>query len=127
MRKFVKTILYTDQYGYAKFKQEIIHFNEGTTQSELTELFSAKNYQIRFSPKGFVSNFHCTESPQWVFILEGQIEIGLQDGTTKTFKRGDHFYSADILPNNMTFNPNLHGHRSRQVGNEPLVTLFLRD
>ena len=38
-----------------------------------------------------------------------------------------HFYSADTLPSGADFDPAVHGHWSRQVGAEPLVTLFLKD
>jgi hypothetical protein len=83
-------------------------------------------YQLRESPIGFRSDFHCTENPQWVFILRGQMEIGLQDGSSRVFGPGEHFYSADVLPPGATFDPQLHGHWSRQVGDTPLVTLFVR-
>jgi hypothetical protein len=42
------------------------------------------------------------------------------------FAPGEHFYSADMLPVGATFDPALHGHWSRQVGSESLVTLFVR-
>ena len=83
-------------------------------------------YQLRESPVGFRSDFHCTEYPQWVFILRGQMEIGLQDGSSRIFGPGEHFYSADLLPAGASFDAAVHGHCSRQVGGEPLVTLFLR-
>ena len=83
-------------------------------------------YQLRESPAGFRSEFHCTENPQWVFILRGRMEIGLQDGSSRVFAPGEHFYSADVLPAGASFDPKMHGHWSRQVGNEPLVTLFVR-
>ena len=54
------------------------------------------------------------------------MEIGLQDGSARVFGPGEHFYSADLLPEGAVFDPALHGHRSRQVGEEPLVTLFVR-
>ncbi len=54
------------------------------------------------------------------------MEIGLQDGTIRVFSRGDHFYSADTLPTGATFDAKVHGHWSRQLGEEPLVTLFVR-
>jgi hypothetical protein len=76
---------------------------------------------------GFRSQFHVTGKPQWVFILSGQMEIGLQDGTSRVFSAGEHFYSADTLPEGATFDPTVHGHWSRQVGDEPLRTLFLKD
>jgi hypothetical protein len=40
----------------------------------------------------------CTETPQWVFILRGVMEIGLQDGSFRAFRPGEHFFSADVLP-----------------------------
>jgi hypothetical protein len=82
--------------------------------------------QLRQSPVGFRSEFHCTGDPQWLFVLRGSMEIGLQDGTTRTFRAGEHFYSNDTLPAGATFDPKVHGHWSRQVGSEPLVTLFVR-
>jgi len=54
------------------------------------------------------------------------MEIGLQDGSKRVFRPGDHFYSADVLPAGAVFDPALHGHCSRQVGDEPLKTLFVR-
>jgi hypothetical protein len=55
------------------------------------------------------------------------MEIGLQDGSSRVFSAGDHFYSADTLPEGATFDPAVHGHWSRQVGDVPLRTLFLKD
>ena len=49
-----------------------------------------------------------------------------QPGSTRLFKPGDHFFSADTLPSGATFDPHRHGHNSRQVGDEPLVTAFVR-
>ncbi|HQP67978.1 MAG TPA: hypothetical protein PK072_15135, partial [Quisquiliibacterium sp.] len=95
--------------------------------SMLSRLAPSGGYQLRRSPVGFRSQFHCTGAPQWVFILRGRMEIGLQDGTSRVFGPGEHFYSADTLPAGATFDPAVHGHWSRQVGTEPLETLFVRD
>jgi hypothetical protein len=54
------------------------------------------------------------------------MEIGLQDGSSRVFSPGEHFYSEDLLPAGATFDEKVHGHWSRQVGNQPLVTLFVR-
>jgi hypothetical protein len=61
-----------------------------------------------------------------VFILQGQMEIGLQDGSSKVFGPGQHFFSADSLPEGAVFDPAVHGHWSRQVGQEPLISVFVR-
>lgn len=54
------------------------------------------------------------------------MKIGLQDGSSRNFKAGEHFFSADLLPAGATFDPAVHGHWSCQVGDQPLVTLFVK-
>jgi hypothetical protein len=54
------------------------------------------------------------------------MEIGLPDGSSRVFRAGEHFYSADTLPEGIEFDPKIHGHWSRQVGDEPLVTAFVK-
>ena len=126
MTIFVKAILFTDTDGRASFRDESIALPAGSPQSMLSPVFPAAGYQLRESPVGFRSQFHCTADPQWVFILRGQMEIGLQDGSTRMFWPGQHFYSADVLPAGASFDPEIHGHWSRQAGAEPLQTLFVK-
>ncbi len=123
---FTQVVLYTAADGRARFREQPIALPEGTPQSMLSALMPSGGCQLRRSPVGFASAFHCTVHPQWVFILRGLMEIGLQDGNVRRFAPGEHFYSADTLPAGATFDPALHGHRSRQVGDEPLETLFVR-
>lgn len=126
MTNFKKTILYTDTDGRARFREEEVALTEGTPQAMLSPLLPSAGYQLRQSPVGFRSQFHCTTASQWLFVLSGQMEIGLQDGTSRIFGPGEHFYSDDTLPAGATFDPAVHGHWSRQVGDSPLVTLFVR-
>lgn len=124
--EFNKVVLFTDTDGRARFREERVPLTEGTPQARLSPLMASGGYQLRQSPVGFRSTFHCTGSPQWLFVLGGQMEIGLQDGSSRVFGPGDHFYSADTLPEGATFDAAVHGHWSRQVGPDPLVTLFVR-
>jgi hypothetical protein len=126
MTTFKKIILYTDTDGRAKFREEEVALTEGSPQAMLSPLYPSDGLQLRRSPVGFRSQFHCTTAAQWLFVLGGQMEIGLQDGSSRLFGPGDHFYSADLLPDGATFDPAVHGHRSRQVGDQPLVTVFVR-
>ena len=126
MSTFKKVSLVTGPDGRARWREDPIALTEGKPQARLSPLAASGGYQLRESPVGFRSEFHCTENPQWVFILRGRMEIGLQDGSSRVFAPGDHFYSADVLPAGATFDAKLHGHWSRQVGDEPLVTLFMR-
>jgi hypothetical protein len=126
MASFHQIVLFTDTDGRARFREQTLALSEGTPAAQLSPLMASGGYQLRESPVGFRSDVHCTGSPQWLFVLQGQMEIGLQDGSTRAFGPGQHFYSADTLPEGATFDPSVHGHRSRQLGEVPLVTLFVR-
>jgi hypothetical protein len=126
MTTFTRVVLFTDTDGRARFREEPIPLDQGTPQSQLSALMTSGGYQLRHSPVGFRSQFHVSPHPQWVFILGGQMEIGLQDGSSRVFSPGEHFYSADLLPAGATFDASVHGHWSRQVGADPLITLFVR-
>jgi hypothetical protein len=123
---FTQVTLFTDTDGAARFRESEVPLSEGTPASMLSKLMPSGGYQLRHSPVGFRSTFHCTTTPQWVFILSGQMEIGLHGDTSRVFSAGQHFYSIDTVPEGATFDAAKHGHWSRQAGDEPLVTLFVR-
>jgi hypothetical protein len=124
---FTKITLQTDPDGAARFHESALALSEGSAKAALCPLQPSGGMQLRRSPVGFRSEFHCTDNPQWVFILRGTMEIGLQDGSSRLFHPGQHFFSADTLPAGAVFDAKVHGHWSRQVGDEPLETLFVRD
>jgi len=123
---FKKVVLFTGQDGRARWREENIPLDEGNPQSMLSKVFPSGGYQLRESPVGFRSQWHCTPQPQWVFILAGEMEIGVREGATRVFRAGEHFFAADLLPEPATFDPALHGHWSAQRGPRPLVTLFVK-
>ncbi len=127
MTTFTRVTLQTDTDGVARFHESALPLSEGSAKAALSPLQPSGGMQLRRSPVGFRSEFHCTDHPQWVFILRGAMEIGLQDGSSRLFHPGQHFFSADTLPAGAVFDAKVHGHWSRQVGDEPLETLFVRD
>ena len=126
MPAFSQVILFTDTDGRARFRERSIDLPEGTPNAALSALLPSGGFQLRMSPVGFRSSFHVTTAPQWVFILQGRMEINLQDGSARVFAPGEHFFSDDTLPPGDSFDPSVHGHWSRQLGDEPLVTAFVR-
>jgi len=126
MDSLTQVVLYTDSDGRARFRDQAVALTEGKPQVRLSPLMPSGGLQLRASPVGFRSEFHCTETPQWVFILRGRMEIGLRDGSSRIFGPGEHFYSDDRLPSGAVFDPGVHGHWSRQLGPDPLVTAFVR-
>jgi hypothetical protein len=126
MTTFTQVTLFTDTDGRARFREHAVALTEGTPSSLLSALMPSGGLQLRHSPVGFRSDFHVTITSQWVFILSGQMEINLQDGGSRVFGPGQHFYSDDTLPAGATFDAAVHGHWSRQLGNDPLITAFVR-
>ena len=118
--------LFTDADGRARWRDRAVPLAEGTAATRLSPLAPSGGWQLRQSPPGFASAFHCTGTPQWLIVLAGCMEIRLQDGSTRRFDPGQGFYSNDTLPPGASFDPGLHGHASRQVGVEALVTMFVR-
>ncbi len=121
-----QTILFTGEDGSAQFREQQIPLDQGNESVRLSTLMAASGIQWRRSPVGFRSAVHVTSEPQWVVVLSGMMEIGLLDGTVRQFCAGEYFYANDTLPEGVLFDPQVHGHWSRQVGDEPLVTLFLK-
>ena len=120
------TLLETGADGFARFRDVALPLPQGTPASRLTALAPSGGWQLRRSPPGFASSFHCTGEPQWLLVLQGTMEIGLRDGSARTFGPGQFFYSGDTLPEGAAFDDAVHGHRSRLIGDEPLVTMFVR-
>ena len=126
MTTLTLTELYTAADGRARFRDLPVPLAEGTPAARLSRVLASGGCQFRHSPIGFASDYHCTTTPQWLLVLQGRMEIGLQDGSTRVFGPGECFYSNDTLPVGAAFDATLHGHRSRLIGEEPLVTLFVR-
>lgn len=126
MAVFRRVELFTDTDGYARFRESDVPLDEGSPAARLSAWMPVSGLQWRESPVGFRSDFHCTGAPQWLLVLQGCMEIGLQDGSVRQFLAGQHFFSNDVLPLGEVFDPLRHGHCSRQVGPDPLVTAFIR-
>lgn len=126
MTTFKNIVLYTDVDGYAKFREADLALPGGSPKAMLSELIPSGGFQVRHSPPGVSSDFHCTTTAQWLVVLSGEMEIGLRDGSKRVFKAGDHFFSNDLVPAGKEFDSNVHGHSSRVLGDVPLTTLFVR-
>lgn len=124
--EMVLPMLLTGANGLARWENHAIRLQAGAPQVWLSALSAASQVQWRESPPGFASGFHCTTQPQWLVVLQGVMEIGLRDGSWRRFGPGECFYSGDTLPPGVAFDETLHGHRSRQSGDAPLRTLFVR-
>jgi hypothetical protein len=80
---------------------------------ELTQLMATKGVVFRSAEPGRFSDWHTAPRRQFVITLEGEVEIGLADGSVHRFGPG-HVNLAEDLTGK--------GHTTRVVGNKPRVT-----
>jgi len=80
---------------------------------ELADLKPATGIAFRVTPPGHFIDWHCAPRRQYVITLEGEVEIGLGDGTTHRFGAGHVTLAEDLTG---------QGHTTRVVGNQSRIT-----
>jgi quercetin dioxygenase-like cupin family protein len=65
-------------------------------------------------PAGHFSDWHTAPCRQYVITLEGEVEIGLGDGSTRVFRAGDVELVEDVTG---------RGHTARVLGSRPRVMI----
>lgn len=80
---------------------------------DLTVLHSAKGVVFRQTEPGSFSDWHNAPRRQYVITLQGEVEIGLGDGTVHRFGPGHANYVEDLTG---------QGHTTRAVGDVPRIT-----
>jgi quercetin dioxygenase-like cupin family protein len=70
-------------------------------------LQTGANLVFRCFPADYWSDWHTAPRRQYIFILAGQMEIGIGDGTTRCFGPGDVVLADDLTG---------QGHTTRSLG-----------
>lgn len=92
----------------------------------LSERIPGQYFRLRESLPGYSTDWHLSGDPTLIIIQKGILRISLQNGIYKDFKSGDMFIAADNLPENIVFDPNIHGHRAEVLGDETLLALHIK-
>ena len=102
------TRLYTGPDG-----QSHLEDMDPSTHPSLTALHATKGVVFRETPPGYFSDWHNAPRRQYVITLEGEVEIGLGDGTVRRFGPGHVTLAEDLTGK---------GHTTRVVGTKRRVT-----
>ena len=102
------TRLYTGDDGQTHVEEMDL-----TTHPELGQLQAAEGIVFRTTEPGHFIDWHPAPRRQFVINLQGEVEIGLGDGTTHRFGPG-HVNLAEDLTGK--------GHTTRVVGDIPRIT-----
>ena len=90
------------------------HIEEMSPEShpELASLQSTTGIVFRTVEPGYFSDWHNAPRRQYVILLAGQMEIGLNDGTRRQFGPGDAVLASDLTGS---------GHTTKAVGADPAL------
>ncbi len=107
--------IYTGDDGESHFEEIDLPY-EKIAGSERTAVENAENIHFRrYQPGGFI-DWHTAPRRQYVITLEGQAEIGIGDGTKRTFNAGDVLLADDLTG---------RGHTTAAVGGQTRVSISI--
>ena len=95
--------IYTGQDGQTHFED----LPQPTEEIHNVTLQAGANLSFRRFAADYFSDWHTAPRRQYIFILEGQMEIGIGDGTTRRFGPGDVVLADDLTG---------QGHTTSSVG-----------
>jgi len=81
-----------------------------------TPLFAAESIGYMLLPVGYDEDWHPAPTRQWIFVLSGTGEIEAQDGEIRSLTAGSIVFVEDTTGK---------GHKTRNVGNETIVTAWV--
>ena len=105
--------IYSGDDGESHIEQLDLPY-EKIADAERTAMQSATGIQFRRSGPGTFHDFHVAPRRQYVITLQGQVEIGLGDGSKHIYGAGDIELADDLTG---------HGHTTRVVGDVPRVSI----
>jgi quercetin dioxygenase-like cupin family protein len=96
--------IHTGEDGQTHFEDLPLPAEE---ESHDVALKAGASLVFRCFPADYFSHWHTAPRRQYIFILAGQVEIGIGDGTTRRFGPGDVILADDLTG---------QGHTTRSVG-----------
>lgn len=84
--------LYTGSDGKSHFEE----MDQGQTSKEFFGIHPVKGLVFKKDAPKHILGFHNAPRRQWVITLSGSVEIGIGNGTVKTFRAGDVFLAEDV-------------------------------
>ena len=109
------TRIYTGNDGEAHLEDLDLPF-EAVADAERTAAQNASSVTFSRTQPGTFIDWHPAPRRQYVITLAGQTEIGLWDGTKRTFYAGDVLLADDLTG---------RGHTTEATGNEPRVSVAI--
>ncbi|MFC2012197.1 hypothetical protein ACFLVU_03595 [Chloroflexota bacterium] len=110
------TRLYTGTDGESHFEDIYITLDGSDGTEKMSELKKATGIIFRETSGAYNLDWHPAPRRQFVINLEGRVELGVGDGTSRIFGPGDIVLAEDTEG---------RGHVSRAVNNQPRKSIYV--
>ena len=107
--------IYSGDDGESHFEEIDLPY-EKIAQAERTAAENADSIYFRRYEPGGVIDWHTAPRRQYVITLEGQVEVGLGDGTKRVFNAGDVILADDLTG---------HGHTTAVYGGKVRISVAI--
>jgi quercetin dioxygenase-like cupin family protein len=116
------TCLYSDSDGESHFKDMEIELQETdfappALPMNVSSFTPANEVGFIAAPPGWYGEWHPAPQRQFMFLLAGQIEVGVSDGEVRTYGPGDIALLEDTSG---------RGHVTRVVGSDDILIAVVR-
>jgi hypothetical protein len=84
--------------GHSRFEvREVLPIKVVEGEVRLSKSVACSSLLIHEFDAHFVNDWHNPPYPQYVVVLEGELQIQLEDSSVKNFKSGEIFLAADTM------------------------------
>jgi hypothetical protein len=109
--------LYAGEDGQSHFETITLPLIADERGREWAPLHGVTGIEFARFPVGFVSDWHPASCRMYAFILAGQVECTIGDGTVQRFGPGDVVIEEDVTG---------QGHSNRVMDDQPVLVAFVR-
>jgi len=111
------TRIYSDERGESHFEDVQLPLVDKGDIGYLSQNFPVKTIQFRENKPDYHWDFHTAPERQFIFLLDGEIEITTSLGESRSFKSGDIILVEDIIGK---------GHKSKNIEQSVRRSIFVK-
>ena len=111
------TRLFSDETGESRFETVEVPLTDRGIIGYLSESFPVKSLQFRENKKDYDWDLHNAPARQFIVLLDGEIEITISTGESRTFAAGDILLVEDTEGK---------GHKTRNILQQVRKSIFIQ-